>query len=73
MCGMDTAALAVLLAVLIVRLRVEAEMAGHDLTVTGTTVSQVGRLMCRDSRLTTITDTEIFQDQAHNFQDILSL
>ena len=70
---MDTAALAVLLAVLIVCLRVEAEMTGHDLTVTGTTVSRVGCLMCTDHRLTAITGTGIIQDQAHNFQDILSL
>ena len=41
--------------------------------VTGTPVSRVGRLMCTDSTLTTITATGIFQDQAHNFQDISSL
>ena len=43
------------------------------LTVTGMPGFRVGRLICMDSTLTNITGTGIFQDQAHNFQDISSL
>ena len=64
------AALAVLLAVLIVCLQVEVEMAGHG-RYGYWDASCPSRSF--DSTLTTITGTGIFQDQAHNFQDSSSL